>query len=147
METKRCTKCDKDKKINEFMFRNKKSDKLVPWCNECRKNYKNNYYKENIDKINVQDNSSRNDRLLRNRQFIWDYYKEHPCVDCGESNPIVLQFDHINGDKFKNISMLVGGRYSIEMIQKEIDKCVVRCGNCHLIKTALEQDWYKNILK
>ena len=33
--------------------------------------------------------------------------------------------------------------YSWSNILKEIDKCECRCANCHRIKTAIEQDWYK----
>lgn len=83
---------------------------------------------------------------LRNLQFIYDYYSVHPCVDCGESDPIVLEFDHVRDSKIKAVSILVKGRYSLEAIQNEIDKCEVRCANCHKRKTAREQSWYGSII-
>jgi hypothetical protein len=33
-----------------------------------------------------------------------------------------------------NISQMVNQGYSIEAMQSEIDKCEVRCGNCHMRK-------------
>jgi hypothetical protein len=56
---------------------------------------------------------------------------EHPCVDCGETDPVVLEFDHVRGKKKFNIS---GNAYakSDQELEKEIAKCEVRCRNCHV---------------
>jgi hypothetical protein len=83
---------------------------------------------------------------VRNTQYVWDYLKNHPCIDCGETDPIVLEFDHIQ-EKSENISLLIGLRASIDRITKEIAKCEVRCANCHRRKTARELNWYTNIAK
>jgi len=145
---KECKKCLIEKSEDEFQLRSKKSGKLKPWCKECNKEYRNEYYKANVKKIGEQDKLTRVERLDRNRQYVWDYYKENPCVDCGEVDPIVLQFDHRDTiEKFNNVSILVAGRYSLSVIKEEIGKCDVRCGNCHLRKTSIQFEWYKNIIK
>ncbi len=76
----------------------------------------------------------------RNRKFIYEYLQTHPCVDCGESDPIVLQLDH-QGDKTANVSDLV--KVGLTRIKQEIEKCEVRCSNCHAMKTAKERGYYK----
>ncbi len=79
----------------------------------------------------------------RERMYRWllEYYREHPCVTCGEEDPLVLEFDHTNADlKMIEVSKLVN-QWSIEKIQEEVQKCVVRCANCHRRKTAIEQKW------
>ena len=76
------------------------------------------------------------------RKFVWDYLSTHPCVDCGECDPVVLEFDHVEGIKVASISSMVAMGYSIPTIQKEIEKCEVRCANCHREKTFGQLKWY-----
>ena len=56
------------------------------------------------------------------------------CVDCGEKNPIVLDFDHLKNKKY-NISRMIHDGHSWASIKKEIKKCEVVCANCHRIRT------------
>ena len=56
------------------------------------------------------------------------------CFDCGVSNHIVLDFDHLRDKKY-NISRMVHDGFSWKAIKKEIEKCQVVCANCHRIRT------------
>ncbi len=79
------------------------------------------------------------------REKVLEYLQEHFCVDCGETDFIILDFDHRIGEKKKNgISALVTAGYCWDTVKKEIDKCDVRCANCHRKKTAVDFKWYKN---
>jgi len=62
---------------------------------------------------------------------VWDYKSTHPCVDCGESDPIVLDFDHVRDQKVAAVGRLVGSGAKLQRIVDEIAKCEVRCANCH----------------
>ena len=73
---------------------------------------------------------------IRNRKFVNDYLSTHPCIDCGESDIVVLEFDHIGIGKDLNISAAVFKCWSIDRIKAEIAKCEVRCCNCHRKITA-----------
>jgi hypothetical protein len=75
---------------------------------------------------------------LENQSRAWEYLGQHPCVDCGESDPVVLQFDHVR-DKRYNVSTMIRGGFAWSTVEAEIEKCEVRCGNCHRRKTAREQ--------
>ena len=79
------------------------------------------------------------------KRKMMQFYQKNPCVDCGESDPRVLDFDHINNKKH-NVSTLLRKEYSWESILKEASKCEVRCANCHRKKTAIEQEHYTNRL-
>lgn len=74
--------------------------------------------------------------------YVIDYLLTHPCVDCGETNPLVLDFDHVDDDKEANVSQLIANDYSFERIKEEIAKCEVRCGNCHRRVTAKRENWW-----
>ena len=82
------------------------------------------------------------DRSQRRKQELWaertqwllDYFVEHPCADCGETDPVVLEFDHLRDKRF-NIGPELAN-YAWEDIVEEIAKCEVVCANCHRRRTA-----------
>jgi hypothetical protein len=78
----------------------------------------------------------------RAAQYVLDYLSTHRCVECGESDPVVLEFDHVRGKKTLTISQMIRDRYSLDNIQKEIDKCDVLCANCHREKTRKQLGWH-----
>ncbi len=72
--------------------------------------------------------------MQKMRQWLSDYKLERGCIDCGYKEfACALQLDH-NGPKTASISEL---RSSKKRMLEEIKKgqCVVRCGNCHSVKT------------
>jgi hypothetical protein len=75
-----------------------------------------------------------------------EYLREHACVDCGESDPLVLEFDHRDGvDKVETIAFL-RVRGTREGLLAEIGKCDVRCSNCHQRRTAEQFAWAKLLI-
>lgn len=63
------------------------------------------------------------------------------CIDCGyAAHAEALQFDHIENNKKANVSDLIRSDYSWDTIKKEIDKCVIRCANCHAVITAVRRE-------
>ena len=76
----------------------------------------------------------------RTRAFINNYLKTNPCVDCGETDIIVLEFDHIR-DKDFNLSDAARNGVGIKKLKDEIAKCEVRCANCHRKKTYERGGW------
>lgn len=67
------------------------------------------------------------------------------CVDCGETDMVVLEFDHVNPalKKFE-ISQAVRLGYNWDDVLEELDKCEVVCANCHKRRTSKQFGWYKN---
>lgn len=77
------------------------------------------------------------------RDYVWTYLASHPCVDCGESDPVVLEFDH-RGDKLFNISSAFFAAISVDRLAAEVAKCDVRCANCHRRKSSESLGWWKS---
>ena len=146
-QTKICTTCKEPKDLDQFHKNLKKGSGLQPVCIPCRKIYDANYFRRKSE----EDPSYRRLRVAakkqaveKARQCIYEYLLEHPCVDCGESDTVVLQFDHI--DRLKksfNIGNAVGAGLLVDKIAEEISKCQVRCANCHIRRTAKQMNWVK----
>jgi hypothetical protein len=79
------------------------------------------------------------------RCYVLSYLKAHGCVDCPEKDPIVLDFDHVSGTKIESISRMTYQGTSLDTIKLEMEKCEVRCANCHRRKTAIQLGRYKDI--
>jgi len=74
------------------------------------------------------------------RASLYSFLSTQSCVDCGEDDPIVLEFDHRDPEnKFKIVGRMLSGHYSWKSVKSEIDKCDVRCANCHRRKTYNQQ--------
>lgn len=141
-----CSKCKLDKPLDEFHFKNRDKGIRHSYCSVCHSAYVKSHYQSNL--TYYKDKARRrNDRLKEDyRRWLVDYFIEHPCVDCGETDIILLEFDHIAGEKKNAVSSMVRMGYTPNTLREEIDKCVVRCVACHRRKTALERHWW-NISK
>ena len=96
--------------------------------------YHKAYYKANREKLHGSHREVNAKGRERNREYVNEHKKKHPCVDCGMTDIRCLDFDHL-GDKKSNISVMVHTSRALSVIKAEIEKCEVRCSNCHRIKT------------
>ena len=88
----------------------------------------------NRDKVIAKAKETSKIVRARIRAYITAYLKDNPCVDCGEADPVILEFDHVR-DKDFNISDAARKGVSMKKLKDEIAKCEVRCANCHRKKT------------
>lgn len=139
-----CLLCHQPKEVEEFPFRTtliykQKTYKYrVSYCKDCRSTYGKNHHAKN--RKACQD--SKRNRIERNRNHILDYLKSNPCVDCGESDVIVLDFDHISGTKRAGVCAMAQNGVGLEVLKEEISKCEVRCCNDHRRRTmAVGNQW------
>jgi hypothetical protein len=102
------------------------------WCRDCFKSY----FRERGDKHRQQSNAARERRRLVPETFVRLYLSMRACVDCGEDDILVLEFDHCRGKKHGKVGTLVAEGAAFSVVRSEVEKCEVVCVNCHRRRTA-----------
>lgn len=80
------------------------------------------------------------------KRWVKEYLLEHPCVDCGNTDIRVLEFDHREPAKksFTICRKVCSDGVSLLTLAKEVAKCDVRCANCHRIRTKEDRHYGPN---
>jgi len=143
MNLKTCTKCGVAQDISQYSLVHpaKKDGKLRPDCKSCVRARTAIYCLKDPDAQARRMQKVKAAATSRNKKFLDDYLHIHHCVDCGESDPIVLDFDHVSGVKACDVSRLICSGAREWRVLEEIAKCEVRCANCHRRKTAERAGW------
>lgn len=122
------------------------SDGLNIYCKVCLREYRKAEYARKREHIIRQQKINSEKYITRNRDFVVGYLKDNPCVDCGESDIICLEFDHVRGSKIAGVGLMISNGWSLNKIKDEIAKCEVRCANCHRRVTAARGGWYRTLV-
>ncbi len=144
-----CRTCKIEKSLDEFAKNKTKQDGYHISCKSCKNRQQRKWYNLHREEQVVRVVA----RNLKYKASNWDkivsFLLQNPCVDCKESDPLVLEFDHVRGVKTTEVSTLIGNDHKWETIKAEIDKCDVRCRNCHIRKTAKDFNYgkYKALLR
>ena len=139
---KRCSTCGMVKPLDEYHRNRTKPDGRQSVCKPCNIERNKRWYREH-----PEVRAARMDAYARARRDqvalqVFEYLREHPCADCGEDDPVVLEFDHLR-DKAGNISQMAQRKMRWERIEAEIAKCEVVCANCHRRRTAERGAWFR----
>ena len=138
METRVCGRCAIEKPIDEFGFRYVQRGIRHSWCKGCMAEYKSAWYERNRARHIAHVRAARDQTGDENQRRMWQYLAVHPCVECGERDPVVLHFDHLR-DKRNDVAYMCKSGFAWATILVEIAKCQVLCANCHATKTARER--------
>ena len=137
-EQKTCVGCKLTKPLGEFYKRSDQVGKYFSRCKSCFSEYTKDHYKRNKD-VYIRRVRTRDVVLKATlRATILSHLQSHACIDCGKTDIVVLQFDHVRGKKAFNIAESFRKRVTRARLLAEIEKCEVRCANCHVRRTAQE---------
>ena len=141
---KRCGRCGELKGVNDFAWRRKARGQRQTYCRACQAAYNRAHYLANkslyVSRARARKVAIREERT----KFLLEYFAAHPCADCGESDPVVLEFDHL-GDKLFDIGTALPCN-NWESILAEMLKCEVVCANCHRRRTKRRQNAIRVVL-
>jgi hypothetical protein len=138
-----CCTCGLVKPMSEFAVKNKQRGTRSTKCRSCQAAYSREHYQRNRPTYLRRAASRRMIDREDCRQRVFNYLSAHPCVDCGETDPIVLEFDHRDPSKKRgSISRLIS-QVTWSTLELEIAQCDVRCANCHRRHTAEQFGWAK----
>jgi hypothetical protein len=128
MEVKKCSKCNVEKPVEDFLWKNKSKNQRHYSCKECYKELRKASYDKNAQYYRDKSKRRRKEHSIQYEE----YKKSLFCKMCGETESVCLDFHHLNSDSKQ---FTIGSRkYSSGNFQKtinEIKKCVVLCANCH----------------
>lgn len=87
------------KPFDQFYRNRAKSIGYGSYCKPCQHAHYKKRYHFRTKVLGQKWQPFKTEYQDRNRMLIVDYLLEHPCVDCKEDDILVLEFDHVRGDK------------------------------------------------
>jgi hypothetical protein len=132
-KVRRCSRCGLYLPQESF---NRSGEGFQWYCRLCFAAY----FRARGDVHRAQSRAAKQARQQVLHSHILEYLRAHPCIECGEGDPVVLDFDHV-GDKNASISAFVTEVAPIAAIDAEIKQCEVVCANCHRRRTAARGVW------
>lgn len=141
-DVKKCPTCGESKSLDEFSNNRARRDGKHGECKTCKAARSRDWFDRNPAAISA----STVRKEQRRREYIWAYLLSHPCVDCGETDPLVLEFDHVRGQKEIGICDMIRKNISHERFLDEIEKCDVRCANCHRRVTQVRGGHWRTLM-
>jgi hypothetical protein len=136
--------CGEMKPVDDFMWHRKATGERDSYCRPCRASYKRAHYLANKQRYIANANAWSRRNIEDRTRWLLQFFATHPCVDCGESDPVVLEFDHLR-DKAFDIGRAMRDK-NWDLILQEIEKCEVVCANCHRKRTARRGKWVRVLL-
>jgi hypothetical protein len=132
--TVKCYRCGEVKPAEDFAWRRKAKEQRDTFCRPCRSAYGKEHYAANRERYIQQARIQKRQLRLERTTYLLGYFDAHACVDCGQQDPIVLEFDHLRDKSFSIGAALTCRGW--QSILDEIEKCEVVCANCHRRRTA-----------
>jgi hypothetical protein len=130
---RRCASCERLLPLREF----NRHPRGRQWrCRQCFREY----FRTRGDAHREEVRARKARRRREAQDFVISHLLANPCVDCGEPDPVLLEFDHV-GPKREHICILVAYGTTLDALRREIASCEVVCANCHRKRTAQRGGW------
>lgn len=153
MLVKKCSRCKKYKFKWKYNKNKVKKDGLQYQCRACQHDYHNKEWYPSMRNHQIKMvKRNKFKRRHNNYKRVVEEYFINGCIDCGEKDIQVLEFDHVRGVKKRvgykgseGVSYLIRHGYKWQTVKEEIEKCEIRCRNCHKKRTWKENNYYSDM--
>ena len=142
--TRLCGRCHQLLPLADFAWRRKSRGQRDNYCRACRAAYKREHYDANKQRYIAKALLHKQALVAERAAHLIQFFRTHPCTDCGETDPLVLEFDHREAKNF-NIAKGIRDR-KWQAVLDEIAKCDVVCANCHRRRTALRAGFARAVV-
>jgi hypothetical protein len=136
---KYCCGCERWRAVDNFSFKDAQKRTLRSRCRACCREASRRHYVR-MKAAYLERNRCNNPRQRQaGAEFVYQFLVGHPCSECGETDPVVLEFNHLDPlTKSGNLSDMIANGVSVDSLslRSEIAKCQVLCANCHQRHTA-----------
>ncbi len=114
---KKCSLCQKLYDLTFFYY--KKNGERHIYCKICSKLKSKQHYLKNKKDYILRSKINKKKYIEITNNYILNYLKSNPCVDCGESDPVVLEFDHVKDQKNLQLVLEDTGAFQLRDLNKK----------------------------
>ena len=131
-----CKTCKEERDAEEdFSWEYKSLGIRQKRCKICQAELSKRHHEINKEKYNELTRLKKMRTRSQNKDRLYAYLSAHSCIDCGQADIRLLEFDHVSGEKTGGLAHFLSWGFNWSTIEAEIAKCEIRCANCHRIKT------------
>jgi hypothetical protein len=123
METKKCSSCSEIKFISEFYKDGGK-------CKTCQHAYNKVHNLKNKDKYKKYHHKASKKSYDRGQEFMNKHRALCGCQKCGDKRYWVIDYHHLDPNE-KDNPITYYKTSTLDVLKKEIKKCIPLCRNCH----------------
>lgn len=91
-----------EKPLSEFAWHRRAEGKRQHHCRSCQAEYRREHYRANRKKYIAKAQRIKSALQFERTVYLLEHFQAHPCMDCGETDPVVLEFDHLR-DKDREV--------------------------------------------
>ncbi len=129
-KSKYCSTCKQSKKKSEFNKNKAKKDGLNTICRECSNIRSRQYYSEHPEKHRKAVHARTKVLKVEIKEWV-NSIRALGCTLCSEKDACCIDFHHTDPSTKDDSVAMIARKLNKKKIQKEIDKCVRVCSNCH----------------
>jgi hypothetical protein len=127
-ELRKCSMCLQELPKGMFGNHSKGREGLRSRCKACNRVEARQTYQRNPAPYKARARAFSRTQAGALKSWLNQVKAEHGCCVCGEADPVVLDFHHVQE---KDLAVTTAVSKGVTAVERELRKCVVLCANDH----------------